>query len=35
MQNNSMPEVYKIIFEGKNAHEAAKDLLSGIASEEC
>ena len=28
-------EVYKIIFEGKNAHEAAKDLLSGIATEEC
>ena len=28
-------EVYKIIFEGKNVHDAAKDLLSGIATEEC
>ncbi|MBM4167148.1 MAG: NAD(P)-dependent glycerol-3-phosphate dehydrogenase [Ignavibacteria bacterium] len=28
-------EVHKIIFEGKDAHEAAKDLMSGIAVEEC
>jgi glycerol-3-phosphate dehydrogenase (NAD(P)+) len=28
-------EVHKIIFEGKDAHDAAMDLMSGIAMEEC